>query len=127
MGHLAFNINGQIWSREKYGWNKEVNFSKYMADNAWRDAVGYVLDDPDNTDWAQSLAGAVMDFKGAWTPNRNCGEPFCNATRELGLPENNSLTPMEHRTYIQNKLRPFIKAINYYHNGKVTRTINVRR
>jgi hypothetical protein len=51
----------------------------------------------------------------------NCGEAFCRAVNNRGgLPRNGGTAPVEHRAYILNKLRPYIKAIVTYKRGVAT-------
>jgi hypothetical protein len=47
----------------------------------------------------------------------DCVEAFCRATREMGLPGNDSLLLVEHMAYILDKLRPHIRAIMHYNKG----------
>jgi hypothetical protein len=128
LGHVSFNINGRNWSWEKNGWDKGRPFSDYLKENDWRNGIGYVLDDENDPQWAAALANAIQNFHGSWSPlNGNCGEAFCRATNAMGLPSNDSVLPLQHRAYIMNKLRPYIRSINYYNKGTVTNRPVVRR
>jgi len=98
-----------------------ILLEEYLKENEWRDGIGYVLYDDNDPEWAAELAQAIQNYHGAWSPLKgNCGEAFCRATKQMGLPENDSLLPIQQRGYILNKLGRYIKAINYYNKGKVT-------
>jgi len=121
LGHVSFNINGENWSFEKDGWDKGRPFSDYLKENSWRNGVGYVLDNENNPQWAADLVKEIENFHGAWSPlDGNCGAAFCRATKEMGLPKNDSILPLEHRAYILNKLRPYIQSINHYNKGNAS-------
>ena len=128
LGHVSFNVNGENWSFEKKGWDKGRPFSEYLKENSWRKGVGYVLDDENDPQWAADLAKAIESFHGAWSPlNGNCGEAFCRATKEMGLPDNDSVLPLQHKAYILNKLRPYIQSINHYDYGTASGQRVLRR
>ena len=112
----------------EYGWDKERPFSDYLKENNWRDGIGYVLDDDNDPQWAAELAKAIQDYHGSSSPiNGNCGEALCKATKATGLPENDSVLPLQRRAYILNRLRPHIKSIKYYDKGTATRQPVLRR
>ena len=129
-GHVSYNINGRSWSWERGGWQRDA-FENYLRQNSYRDGVGYVLDDENDPRWAEQLAGEIMSFHGdgnsaipGFGPyglvKDNCGEAFCRATNNMGLPRNDSVAPVENKAYILQKLRPYIKAINFYNRGNAT-------
>jgi len=62
-GHVSFNINGQSWSWERGGWQRD-SAENYLRQNAWRNGVGYVLDDENDPQWASELANNIMSFHG---------------------------------------------------------------
>ncbi len=127
LGHVSFNINGENWSMEKNGWDKGRPFSEYLKENTWRNGVGYVLYDENDPTWAEDLAKAIQGYHGGWSPLHNCGEAFCSATKEMGLPPNDSLLPLQHRGYVLNKLRKYIQSINHYDKGTASGQRVLRR
>src|ERR1700682_2220834 len=103
---MAWDINGKIHSWENGGY-KEFDKAQYMRDNDGRDAVGYVLGDQNDPEWAAEFADKILHFEGdgkgpilgAWgLVHDNCQEAFCRAVNsEPGLPHNGAVRPDDSR------------------------------
>jgi len=131
-GHVSYNIDGVSWSWQLGGWEKRRPIGEYIKENDYRDATGFVLDDPNDPDFAANLAELIKSFKGdgdsiipGFGPygliKDNCGEAFCRAVNNTpGLPTNSGVAPVQHKAYIMNKLKPYIKAIITYKRGVAT-------
>jgi RHS repeat-associated protein len=135
-GHMSYNINGESWSWERGGWRRD-SLENYLKQNDWREGIGYVLNDENNPAWAAEFAQQIESFHGdgnsaipGFGPygliHDNCGEAFCRAVNNMGLPRNDKVMPGEHAQYILQKLRPYVKSINFYRYGQ-TESRPVRR
>jgi hypothetical protein len=122
LGHLSFNLNGYNWSMEKAGWDKNRPIEDYLKENKWREGVGYVLDDPDNAEWAEKFANLIKSAPEQWSPLENCGEPFNFAIDAMKLPPNGSTTPWGHKIYIWQKMRRYLKEIKIHKAGGAVET-----
>jgi RHS repeat-associated protein len=129
LGHVSYNINGQSWSWERNGWHRD-SAENFLKQNSYRDGRGYVLDDENDPSWAAEMADNIMSFHGDGNSllpglgpygliHDNCGEAFCRAANKMGLPQNDGVLPTDHASYILNKMRPYIKSINFYRHGAV--------
>lgn len=125
-GHVSFNINGKSWSWETGGWAPHIDFQDYLKQNSYRDGTGYILGDENDPEWAERMANEVESFNGdgsipVFGPHGlrqdNCGEAFCRAVNKVGgvgLPHNGGIAPVQHKAYIVNYMRPYIRGVNHY-------------
>jgi hypothetical protein len=112
----------------------------YMRENNYRDAVGYVLGDENDPNWAEDMANEILKFNGDGETlfqrilklgpyglrQDNCGEAFCRAVNNTpGLPHDGAIAPLQHREYVLTNLRPYIRAVNHY--GHYTRPVRQPR
>jgi RHS repeat-associated protein len=130
-GHVAYNINGIVHSWESGGWHKD-SMENYMRDNTYRDGVGYVLGDDNDPDWSENMAEKILSFQGDGVGiiqrvfgtgpyalrQDNCGEAFCRAVNHTpGLSkEEGAMAPLQHKQYILNNMKPYVRSINYYNH-----------
>jgi hypothetical protein len=61
--HVAYNINGTAHTWEDGGW-RHLSMKDYMRENNYRDAVGYVLGDENDPNWAEDMANEILKFNG---------------------------------------------------------------
>jgi len=52
-GYVSYNIDGVSWSWQLQGWEPRILIADYIKANDFRDETGYVLDDPNDPDFAQ--------------------------------------------------------------------------
>jgi RHS repeat-associated protein len=140
-GHVSYNINGRSWSWENGGWHQQ-GFMDYLDHNSYRNGTGYVLGDENDPEWAESMANEITSFEGDGPtpvlgrifgpyglPQDNCGEAFCRAANKVGganLPTNGGIAPVQHKAFIVNYMRPYIRGVNHYYR-KVAPTPRVDR
>lgn len=123
-GHFASGIDGRTYSWDDQGYDGESktipNFDEYVEQNAkWRSGTVYTLDfgPTGNRKAADAIRsyplGGITSLNGKYSfIGNNCGESFCRVTNVLnpllGTARDNSITPAQHGSFIENNLKRFI-------------------
>ncbi len=120
-GHVSYVIDGVSWSFDNTDYHRRnpddyINYRRSISG-----ATGYVLDfgsEDLNKRFKDAIVNAYKDNKKYSVTSNNCASAFARAINsiagDLGVPLNNNIKPKSHGAYIQNHLKPYIKAINTY-------------
>ena len=125
-GHVAYVIDGAVYTWQLHGWQKYERKEKYFEENSYRSANGYVIDmGAQKNIQIKDLVKHGYDNKGYWElpvlgqyrlRQNNCGEAFSRAINQMGgFKWEAGMSPSDHENYIINNLAPLYKVtVNHY-------------
>jgi hypothetical protein len=121
-GHVSEHFGDTAWSWESGGWSIE-RWGYYLGENTYRSGTEYVLDG--GPEWNKRMTQGIQhgyDDYGFDGPlfgpyhllSNNCGEGFCRTINRMGgLPRDIGLSPAQHRQYVEDNLKDYVKERIY--------------